>query len=200
MPILGKTRLRRHLFGRQTSIGTAVAAQRAFPFSGVPTPNLNWTESTGDVGSLYPVIPRYKGIPDLNFTLTDDSLAYNDLPLMLAGFFGEPPTEGTGGGASKTWAWNPDGLGGEDFNFFTYEFGDDADGTSGKPNDWEQYIDGIITSLTIDSPEEGAGVLTSSMAWKFADLRYAGSTDIPPVGSVPSITDRPDTTPTRVYL
>ncbi len=200
MPILGKVKLRRHLFGRQTTIGTAVASQRAYPFSGVPTPNLNWTEATGDFGSLYPVVPRFKGLPDLNFSLTDDQLSYNDLPLMMAGFFGEPATEGTGGGTAKTWEWTPDGLGGEDFNFFTYEFGDDADGTSGKPNDWEQYIDGIITSLTIDSPEEGAGVLTASLGWKFADLRYAGSTDIAPAGSVPSITDRPDTSPTRVYL
>jgi len=199
MPILGKVRLRRHLFGRQSAVGTAVVAQRAFPFSGVPVPNLNWTEATGDFGSLYPVVPRYKGIPDLNFTLNDDNLAYNDLPLMFAAFFGNAETP-SGAGTAKTWAWTPDGLGSEDFDFFTYEFGDDADGTGGKPNDWEQYLDGILTSLTIDSPEEGGGVLTAALGWKFSDLRYAGSTDIPPAGSVPSITDRPDQTPTRVYL
>lgn len=199
MPILGKVRLRRHLFGRQSALGTPIASQRAYPFSGLPTPNLNWIESTADQGSLYPVIPRYKGLPDLNFTLNDDSLAYNDLPLMFSAFFGNAETP-SGAGASKTWEWTPDGLGSEDFDAFTYEFGDDADGTGGNPNDWEQYSDGILTSLSIDSPEEGGGVLTAAMGWKFSDLRYAGSTDIPPVGSVPSITDRPDTSPTRVYL
>jgi len=199
MAILGKVRLRRHLFGRQSAIGTPIAAKRAYPFSGTPTPNLNWTEVEGDFGSLYPVVPRYKGIPDLNFTLNDNSLAYNDLPLMLSAFFGGGETP-TGGGAAKTWTWTPDGLGSEDFDAFTYEFGDDADGTSGKPNDWEQYTDGIATSLTIDSPDTGGGVLTAALGLKFADLRYAGSTDIPPSGSIPSITDRPDTTPTRVYL
>ncbi len=198
MPVLGKVRLRRHLFGRQGSFGTAVASQRAYPFSGTPTPNLNWTAAEVDAGSIYPVIPRSKGIPDLNFSLTDPQLSYNDLPLMFAAFFGgaETPT----GGPAYTWNWTPDGLGSEDFDAFTYEFGDDADGTSGNPNDWEQYVDGILTSLTIDSPEEGGGVLTATLGWKFADLRYAGSTDIPPVGSVPSITDRPDTQPIRVYL
>jgi hypothetical protein len=198
VPIVGKTKLRRHLFGRQASFGTAVASQRAYPFSGTPTPNLNWTAAEVDAGSIYPVVPRTKGIPDLNFTLTDPQLAYNDLPMPLAAFFGnnETPT----GGPAYTWAWQPDGLGSEDFDPFTYEFGDDADGTSGKPNDWEQYIDGILTSLTIDSPETGGGVLTASLGFKFADLKYAGSTDIPPTGSVPSISDRPDTSPTLVYL
>ena len=199
MAILGKTRLRRHLFGRQASFGTAIASQRAYPLAGVPTPNLNWTEQEGDFGSLYPVVPRYKGAPDLNFTLNDNGLNYNDLPLMFAAFFGNGETP-TGAGSAKTWGWTPDGLGGEDFDPFTYEFGDDADGTGGNPNDWEQYLDGILTSLTIDSPDQGGGVLTAALGWKFSDLRYAGSTDIPPAGSVPSIADRPDENPTRVYL
>jgi len=199
MAILGKTRLRRHLFGRQSSLGTAVAAQRAYPFAGTPTPNLNWLEQEGDFGSLYPVVPRYKGAPDLNFTLNDNALAYNDLPLPFAAFFGNAETP-SGAGTAKTWQWQPDGLGSEEFDPFTYEFGDDADGTSGKPNDWEQYIDGIATSLTIDSPDQGAGVLTAALGLKFSDLRYAGSTDIPPAGSVPSIADLPDRFPTRVYL
>lgn len=199
MAVIGKTRLRRHLFGRQSAFGTAVAAQRAYPFTGTPSPNLNWTEAQVDAGALYPVVPRYKGIPDLNFTLNDPNLAYNDIPLFMAAFFGNAETP-AGAGTAKTWGWNPDGLGGEDFDPFTYEFGDDADGTGGKPNDWEQYIDGIATTLTIDSPEEGGGVLTAALGLKFGDLRYAGSTDIAPAGSVPSITDRPDTSPTLVYL
>lgn len=199
MAILGKVRLRRHLFGRQAGFGTAVTSTRAYPFAGTPTPNLNWTEVEGDFGSLYPVVPRFKGIPDLNFTLNDNSLNYNDLPLMFSAFFGGGVTP-TGGGSAKTWDWEPDGFGSEDFDPYTYEFGDDADGTGGNPNDWEQYTDGILTSLTIDSPETGGGVLTAALGFKFSDLRYAGSTDIPPTGSVPSITDRPDENPTRVYL
>lgn len=199
MPILGKSRLRRHLFGRQSAIGTAVPAVRAYPFSGTPTPNLNLQEPEGDFGSLYPVVPRFKGAPDLNFTLNDTNLSYNDLPLMFAGFFGNAETA-AGGGDAKTWEWTPDGLGSEDFDVFSYEFGDDADGTGSNPNDWEQYVDGIITSLTFDSPDQGGGVLTAALGLKFADIRYAGSTDIAPGFTIPSITDRPDTQPTRVYL
>lgn len=198
MPVLGKVKLRRHLFGRQSAFGTPAAAVRAYPFSGTPTPNLNWTEQTGDFGSLYPVAPRYKGIPDLNFTLNDAALAYNDLALPMSAFFGYVTP--SGGGAAKTRDWTPDGLGTEDFAPFTYEYGDDVDGTGGNPNDWEQYTDGILTSLTIDSPEEGGGVLTAALGFKFADLHYAGSTDIPPAAPIPSITDRPDLNPTRIYL
>lgn len=198
MPVLGKVRLRRHLFGRQSAFGTSVPAVRAYPLSGTPTPNLNFIEQTGDFGSLYPVAPRYKGIPDLNFTNNIASLSYNDLAMPLTAFFYYDAPSGAG--AAKTRVWEPDGLGSEDFAPFTYEFGDDADGVGGNPNDWEQYIDGILTSLTIDSPEEGGGVLTAALGWKFADLRYAGSTDIPPTATIPSITDRPDTTPTRIYL
>jgi hypothetical protein len=197
--IVGKVRLRRHLLGRQVAIGTPIAAKRAYPFSGTPTPNLNWTEADVDAGALYPVVPRFKGLPDLNFTLNDPSLAYNDLPLMFAAFFGNAETP-TGGGSAKTWTWTPDGLGSEDFDAFTYEFGDDADGAGGRPSDWEQYSDGILTSLTIDSPDQGGGVLTAALGFKFADLKYAGSTDIPPAAPIPSITDRPDTQPVRVYL
>jgi hypothetical protein len=196
--VLGKVRLRRHLFGRQASIGTAVPAVRAYPFNGTPTPNLNWIESEYDAGSLYPVVPRSKGIPDLNFTLNAPTLSYNDLPLMFASFFGNAETP-TPTGDAQAWDWTPDGLGTEDFDAFCYEFGDDADGTSGKPNDWEQYIDGIATSVTIDSPEQGGGVLNASLGLKFSDLKYAGSTDIAPVTTIPSITDRPDTQPVRVY-
>lgn len=199
MPVLGLVRLRRHLFARQSGFGSPAPAVRAYPLSSVPVPNLNWTVQEADTGALYPVVPRYKGAPDLNFTLNHNALCYNDLPLMFSAFFGGGITP-TGAGTAKTWDWTPDAFGGDDFDPYSYEFGDDADGTSGKPNDWQQYLDGMLTSLTIDSPETGGGVMTAALGFKFGDLKYAGSTDIAPASTIPSITDRPDTHPTPVYL
>jgi hypothetical protein len=106
MPIQGFVRLRRHLFGRQSVFGTKVAATRAYPFSGVPTNELNWTDPEVDTGSLDPVAAPYRVGSDLTADLTTPSLAYNDLPIIFAAFFGGD-VEPTGGGTAKTWTWDP---------------------------------------------------------------------------------------------
>ena len=57
----GLLKLRKHQFGRQTTFGTPVAAVRAYPFSGVPDINLNWTEPRGRPGLARPhrrTVPR----------------------------------------------------------------------------------------------------------------------------------------------
>jgi hypothetical protein len=199
MAILGQVPLRRHLFGRQASFASPVPAVRAYPLSGVPVPNLNLIRPDADQGALYPVVKRYKGPPDLNFTLNHNALCYNDLPLIFAAFFGGAVTP-IGAGTAKTWDWSPDPFVADDIDPFSYEFGDDADGTGGNPNDWMQYVQGVLTGFTIDSPETGAGVLTANLPFKFGDIFYAGSTDISPATSIPSITDRPDKSPTPLYL
>jgi hypothetical protein len=43
MPVAGLVRLRRHLLGRQAAHGTVVPATRAYPWSGTPDNELNWT-------------------------------------------------------------------------------------------------------------------------------------------------------------
>jgi len=199
MPVLGLVRLRRHLFARQAAFGSPLPAVRAYPLSGVPTEDLNWIAPEADQGSLYPVVPRYKGAPNAAFTLNHNALCYNDLPIGFSAFFGGGVTS-SGAGTAKTRSWTPDAFGGDDFDPWSYEFGDDADGTGGKPNDWFQFVDGVLTGLTIDSPEQGAGVLTASLAWKFSNIFYAGSTDIAPATTIPSITDRPDIDPTPIFL
>lgn len=195
--VLGLVRLRRHLFVRQNSFGTARAAVRAYPFSGVPMPDLNWTDTEADQGARVLVQAPTRGIPNLTPTLTDNSLNYNDLPLQFSAFFGDDvsPT----GGPDYSYTWTPDLTDAGTPDVYTYERGSDPDGTSGKPNDWFQWRDGIITQLTIDSPEDGRGVLTSSMQWLFGGVEYAGNSDTTPP-AIPSITDRPDTDPTPIYL
>ena len=178
MPVQGFVRLRKHQFGRQSAWGNAEPAQRAYPFSGVPSVNLNWTDPEGDFGSLFPIAAPYRQAPDITASLNAPVVNYNDLPLMLAGVFGgdESPT---GSGTSQTWVWTPAALTADDFDLFTYEFGDDV------TTDWYQLTEGIITQLTFTGPET-LGPVTGSMEWLFASMASTGSTDSPVSGTVPT--------------
>ena len=162
-PIAGFTRLRKHQFGRQADFGTKVSATRAYPFSGVPTVELNWTDPEIDVGSRDPVAPPYRTAPDLTASLTDPALAYNNIPILMCGFFGgdEAPANA---GTSYTWTHEPASLTVDDPDTFTYEFGDDV------LTDWFQLGDGILESVEITGPD-GLGPLSTSMSWRFAPWR-----------------------------
>jgi hypothetical protein len=177
MPIQGFVRLRRHLFGRQSVFGTKVAATRAYPFSGVPTNELNWTDPEVDTGSLDPVAAPYRVGSDLTADLTTPSLAYNDLPILFAAFFGGD-VEPTGGGTAKTWTWDPSSTTVDERDVFTYEFGDDV------LTDWFQLGDGLLESFELTGPE-GLGPLEASMSWRFGSFSSTGSTDSPADGGVP---------------
>ncbi len=172
MPVAGLVRLRRHQFGRQTTFGTKVPAVRAYPFSGTPDNNLNWTDPEIDVGSLDIVAAPYRTAPDLVAALTDPSLRYNTIPILMAGFFGggvDPSAAGTG------WQWDHAPASTtplDELDLFTYNFGDDV------LDDWFENGDGILESLEITGPE-GLGPCTTSMGWRFGSVASTGSTDSP---------------------
>lgn len=190
-PIAGFVRLRKHQFGRQAAFGTKVAATRAYPFSGTPSVELNWTDPEIDAGSRDIVAPPYRGAPDLTAPLTDNSLAYNNLPAMLCGFFGGAvaPT----GGPAYTWTYAPASLTVDDPDLFTYEFGDDV------VTDWFQLGDGMLESLEFSGPD-GLGPLTASMTWRFGSVASSGSTDSPDNPVVPTAGLSVSTTDAIVYL
>lgn len=194
MPVVtqGYTRLRKHQFGRQADIDTPVAAVRAYPFSGVPQPNPNWTDAEGDFGSLVDVVAPYLGVPDLSASLSLPMVNYNDLAMLLCAFFGGAVTP-TGAGTAKTWAHTPDAEDPAGFDPFTYQFGDDV------ASDWYQFRAGIIQQLTISGPV-GLGALTGSTTWRFGDLASTGSTDFPVTGTVPTPDLKVDRNPVPVFL
>jgi hypothetical protein len=192
MPVQGLVRLRKHQFARQAAFGTPVAAVRAYPMSGVPTPDLAWTDAEINAGSLYPVAPPTRGAPDLTAALTIPSLGYNTLPLILSGFFGGS-VEPTGAGTAQTWAYAPSGSTPDDIDAFTYEFGDDV------LTDWYQFGDGIIESFEISGPE-GLGALSASTNWRFGSIASSGSTDSPDSPVVPTAGLTVDTGEVLVYL
>ena len=192
MPVQGLTRLRRHLFGRQAAFGTVVAATKVYPFKGVPEVELNWTDPEVDMGSIDMVAAPHREAPALTASLTDPQLAYDTLPLLLAGFFGGS-LEPTGAGTAQTWAFKPASETIDPIDPFTYEFGDDV------LTDWYQFGDGILDSVEFTGPD-GLGPVSTSMSWRFGSVRSTGATDAPVVGAVPTPALTPDANPALVYL
>ena len=174
-------------------MGTVVAAKRRLPFSGTPDVDPQWTDPDVDAGSIYPVAAPVRGAGAYGATLADNTLAYNDLPMLLAAFFGGGVTP-TGAGASKTWHFTPAADGTDAFDPFTYEHGDDV------ATDVFQLGDGILTGLSIATPEAGGGVLTASGTWRFGSAASTGSTDSPVTGTVPTPGLTLDLSPTPVYV
>ena len=192
MPIAGFVRLRKHQFGRQAIFGTKVAATRAYPFSGTPSVELNWTDADIDVGSRDVVAPPQRSVPELTASLSDPSLAYNNLPIMMCAFFGGAESPATVG-AAETWTHEPASLTVDEPDVFTYEFGDDV------LTDWYQLGDGILESVEFTGPD-GLGPLSASMSWRFASVASSGSTDSPDVPAVPTGGLNVSTTDKIVYL
>lgn len=193
-PVQGFTRRRKHQFGRQSSMGTPVSAVKAYPFQGVPSVDLAWTDREVDQGSVDPIVAPIRGPEDLTASLNDPGVEYNSLPLMFAAIFGGGET-GTPevGGTSVAWSWAPASLTVDDVDVVTYEFGDDV------TTDWYQLSDGILESLELAGPE-GLGPVTASMAWRFGHMGSTGSTDAPETGTVPTPDLDLDTGAAILYL
>jgi len=192
MPVAGLVRLRKHQFSRQQAHGTKVAATRAYPFSGVPSVERNWTDPEIDSGSIDPTAAPFLGPGDFGADLAFNALAYNDVPIMLSGFFGdavEPVTTGT----SEAWTYAPASTTVDPLDEFSYEFGDDV------LTDWFQLGDGVVESFEVTGPE-GLGPLTASVNWRFGSASSTGSTDFPVDGAVPTPGLSVDIAPTFVYL
>ncbi len=182
MPVQGLVRLRKHLFGRQPSFGEKVAATRAYPFKGVPANELNWTQPDIDTGSLDDVAAPHREAPTLSAALTDPQLNYNTIPLLMSAFFGEQAAPSSVSGPALLWNTAPSSTSLDEFDPYTYGFGDDV------LTDWFQMGDGVLESVDITIPE-GLGPVTTDMTWKFGSTSSTGSSDSPVDGSVPEDLD-----------
>ncbi len=194
MSVMGLVKLRAHQFGWQgTTMNVKVAAARRYPFTGVPSVDMTWTDPEVDVGSIDPVAPPYLGPGDFTASLDDPALKYNNLPLMLGGVFGDtvaPTTTST----SEAWNWTPASLTVTDPDIFTYEFGDDV------TTDWFQLGDGIIETLEITGSRDPDAPLTATMTWRFGSAASSGSTDFPDSPTVPTTGLEVATDDIMVYL
>jgi len=173
----GFVKNRRHQFGRQASFGTRIAAKRAYAFKGVPSNNPNWTDPDVDVGSIDFVVAPHREAPSYTATLTIPQLRYNDIPLILSGFFGGNVT--ATGGTAKHRLYEPASTTADPADAFCYEFGDDV------TTYWDQLSDGIIESFEITWPE-GKGAATGSVTWRFGALHGSGFSDFTDNPTVPT--------------
>src|SRR5262245_41937764 len=122
MPVQGFVRARKHQLARQGIMATPVAATRAYPFKGVPSVVLNWTDPDVDTGVIVPVVAPNRGASDLTFPVTIPQLDYDSVPALMCALFGGHVAP-TGGGAAKTWTHEPAAEAPLDpQDFFTYEF------------------------------------------------------------------------------
>lgn len=193
MAVQGLVRLRKHQIGRQSAIGTPVAAKRAYPFKGVPSVDLQWTDPDVDSGSIDPVAAPYRAGEDLTAPLTAPSLYYNDIPLIMCGFFGGGDTPATVDTDARQWTTLPGSATVDALDLFTYEFGDDV------TSDWYQLSDGLLESFEITGPE-GLGALSATMGWRFGHVASSGSTDMPDSPTVPTGSLNVDVAGVPVYL
>jgi len=194
MPVAGLVRLRKWQGARQAVQGTVVAATKAYPWRGVPSVELNWTDPDVDAGSLDPTVAPIRQGDDATADLSDNGLEFNSIPAMMAGFFGgdvEPSASGTGG-LAKTWTHDPSSTTPEDPDPFTWEFGDDV------TNDWYQFGDGVVESMEIVFPEQNVAA-TASITWRFGSVASESSTDQPVTGTVPTVGLAVDTSGAKVY-
>jgi hypothetical protein len=153
---------------------------------------LNWTDPEVDAGSRDVTVAPYRDAPDLTFPVEIPSLEYNNLPIIMSGFFGGG-VEPTGGGTAQTWSHSPASETIDEPDVYTYEFGDDVQ------TDWYQFGDALLESWEITGPE-GLGALTGSLTWRLGSVSSTGSTDSPVTGTVPTADLAVDTEGTIVYL
>ena len=108
MPVEGLVRLRKHQMGRQDVFGTKVAAVRAYPWTGVPSVDLQWTDSEVDTGSIVPTIAPVRGPGEFGASLSDPQVSYDNMAALMEGIWGgnENPT----GGVIETWVHTPSAV------------------------------------------------------------------------------------------
>ncbi len=180
MAVAGFVRTRKHQFGRQSSLNTPIAAKRVYAFKGVPEIDPQWTDPDVDLGSIDPVEAPYREAGDFTAPLTDPSLRYNTIPLLMEGVFGGNESSTPGADDAETWTHAPASLTADTTSLFTYEFG-----YTDVAGDWEQMYDGILESLEITGPV-GLGALTTSMTWRFGGVLGSGFSDFPDSPAIPA--------------
>jgi hypothetical protein len=205
MPILGGfTRFRKLQFGYQGSnfsahYGTPVAASRVVPWAGVPDINRNTTFPDVSTGTLHKAVLPYYVRGDFTLPTTGET-TFDDMPILWNAAL-KANNAPTGGGAAKTWTFQPASTGSPDpLGFFTVEQGDDVgDPAPETPSDWFQLTGGLIETLTLSGPDN-MGPITHSATWRFGKAASTGATDYPVTGTVPTAALSVDSTPSYVEL
>ena len=166
MAIQGFTRLRKSQIGKQTVIGTAVAATRRLPWRGIVSYNPNRTDPDVDTGTLDPAITPYPMAPETSWAPAAP-LTYDDLPYRLAGALKGGVTATGSAAVGYTWTYAAASTTADPFDYFTVETADDTAATDGI-----RGTGGVINTFSEEMPDD-LGPWTFSDDWVFAAASLA---------------------------
>src|SRR6185369_13183611 len=122
----GFTRFRKIQVGKQSVIGTAVAATRVLPYRSLVVYNPNRTDPDIDVGSLDLVLSPYAVAPEVTLPGAIGPLTFNDLAIRAsAGIMGGITPTGNAV-AGFTWTFQPASLTADVFDYYSVQTGDDT--------------------------------------------------------------------------
>jgi hypothetical protein len=202
LPVIGGfSRFRKNQWGYQgsntantTTVGTAAAATRIVPWNGFPDINPNWTDPELDMGRLVQVSAPFGAAWDQTLPQAGP-VHYDFLPYILSAVLHGGVTP-TGGGAAKTWTFQPPSDILPPLGLFTIESGNDiGDPSPETPSDWVQLVGAFAESAEFSGPDTGSVVqLNASMRAASAGLDT--STAYPPQNAIPTaLTPESDVVP-----
>ncbi len=189
----GFTRFRKIQVGKQSVIGTAVAATRVLPYRSLVVYNPNRTDPDIDVGSLDPVMSPYAVAPEVTLPGATGPLTFNDHAVRLSA--------GLKGGVSPTgnavsgylWTFTAASLTADSFDYYSVQTGDDTSDAAGAGTN--AY--GAVINQLSESMDEGLGPWTVNDDWIAANAVYGNRTAALNVDASPKFVFGADT---KFYL
>jgi hypothetical protein len=186
----GFTRFRKIQVGKQSVIGTAVAATVVLPYRSLIILNPNRTDPDVDVGSLDPIIAPYATTQDVTMSGATGPAAFRDMPVRLAaGLMGGVTPTGPTGGTAYTWTYTAASLTADAFDYFSVQTGDDTSDASGAGTNG---FGGVINQFSMTMPQE-LGPWQVSDDWVFAGATYGNRTGALNVDNSPAFVFGADT-------
>jgi hypothetical protein len=190
----GQTRFRKIQVGKQTVIGTAVAATRVLPYRGLMVLNPNRTDPDVDVGSLDPIMAPYPMAQEVTMSGASGPLAFDDAPVRLsAGVMGGITPTGPTGTTAYTWTFEASSLTADPFDYYSVQTGDDTSDSAGEGTN---AFGAVIDTFSEEGGEE-LGPWTVSDDWVAAGAAYGNRTGALTVTDQPAWVFGADT---EVYL
>lgn len=180
--VQGFIRFRRIQLGKQSVIGTAVAATRVMPWRGLINYNPNRTDPDVDVGSLDPVLTPYPLAPEVTMAGVTGPLDFDNLAIrMSAGIKGGVSPTGPTGVTAYTWTFQAASLTADTFDYYSVQTGDDTSDAAGAGSNG---FGGVIDSLSEEMTEDLAPWQISD-DWVFAGAAYGNRTSLTPPSAEP---------------
>ncbi len=170
--VQGFTRFRKIQVGKQSVIGTAVAATRVLPYRSAIVLNPNITDPDVDVGSLDPVISPYSGAQEWAASGVAGPQTYDDLAIRLSAAIKGGVTATGSAAAGYTWTYTAASLTADSFDYYSMQTGDDTSDSAGSGING---FGGVIDSFGMTMPED-LSPWTVSDDWIFAGGVYGNRT------------------------